>query len=230
MLTETIWLSFAINETVQAYGNRQGLISKPIRSIAQGDNCNESTWCFPNHLGTHVDTPKHFFEKGDSVDIYQPDFWFFNRVSLVSVRVNPGCTHVLIGPEDVIPFIKGNPDIVLIKTDMGKYRLTKIYWESNPGLTPSLAYELRSKFPSLRAIGIDFISISSYKNRSLGKEAHSAFLDPTAFGKPIVLIEDMNLSPLDENTKVLEIIAMPLRVENSDGAPCSVIARVMKDD
>lgn len=223
-----IWLSYPLNEATPAYGGGQGLVIKPLQSIANGDSSNTAAWHLPNHLGTHVDAPRHFFQSGDPVDVYPPEFWFFEKVSLVEVK--PDTMGQLIGPELVIPFLQGTPDIVLIKTNMGQCRKQRRYWEVNPGLSPDLGSELRDHFPSLRGVGVDFISISSWQNRPVGREAHRAFLDPAASGRPIILIEDMNLSSISGSTRIHRIIVVPLRVENADGAPCSVIAEVTQDD
>jgi kynurenine formamidase len=223
-----VWLSYPLNEGTPAYGGGKGLVIKSVRSIAKGDSSNTSVWHLPSHLGTHVDVPKHFFQAGNSVDVYDAAFWIFKQVSIVGVK--PEVKPLLIEPEYVIPFVCGEPDIILIKTGIGQYREREIYWEANPGLSPDLGTELRARFSSLRAVGIDFISISSWQDRSAGKEAHRAFLDPATPGKPIILIEDMDLSALNSNTQVQKIVALPLRVENGDGAPCSVIAEVVHDD
>jgi len=69
---------------------------------------------------------------------------------------------------------------------------------------------------SIKAVGIDFISISNLNNRALGKEAHIAFL-----GNNVLLIEDMKLSCVHSNLKT--VIVLPLQVEGADGAPCTVI-------
>lgn len=227
MALRFVWLSYPLNEGTPVYGGRQGLVIKLLQSITQGDDCNTASWHFPNHLGTHVDAPRHFFQAGDSVDVYQPAFWIFERVSLVGVELK--AMPLLIGPEHIIPFLQGEPDIILIKTGMGQYREQKVYWEANPGLSLDLGGELRARFPSLRAVGIDFISISSWQNRAAGREAHRAFLDPAVPGKPIILIEDMDFSLLNNNTRIQKVIALPLRVENGDGAPCSVIAEVAQN-
>ena len=228
MRSRFVWLSYLLNEGTPAYGGGQGLVINPMQSIAQGNGCNTAVWRFPNHIGTHVDAPRHFFQAGDSVDVYQPAFWVFKRVSLVRIELKT--MPLLIEPEYIIPFLQDETDIILIKTGMGQYRERKAYWEANPGLSPDLGKELRARFPSLRAVGIDFISISSWQNRPAGREAHRAFLDPAGLGKPIVLIEDMDLSSLKRNIRIQRVIALPLRVENGDGAPCSVIAEVAQND
>jgi len=45
-------------------------------------------------------------------------------------------------------------------------------------------------FHILEPPGFDSISVSSFQNRMVGREAHRAFLDPKA---PILLLEDIDL-------------------------------------
>ncbi|MCD4652235.1 MAG: hypothetical protein K8S56_10695 [Candidatus Cloacimonetes bacterium] len=67
-------------------------------------------------------------------------------------------------------------------------------------------------------IGMDFISVSSLRHREIGRSAHKSFLK-----LDILLIEDMSLSVLNSSCEIKEVIALPLRFSNADGAPCTVI-------
>jgi len=90
-----------------------------------------------------------------------------------------------------------------------------------PGIDPSLGILLRKEYPSIRAIGFDWISLSSYTNRELGREAHRIFLDPRKEGNPILVIEDMFLPWNMENLK--QVLVAPLRVDGIDSSPCTII-------
>jgi len=69
--------------------------------------------------------------------------------------------------------------------------------------------------------GIDWISISPYQDRELGREAHRVFLDQKGRNNPVLLIEDIDLS--GNFKKLKEVWVSPLRVERVDSAPCTVI-------
>ncbi len=96
-----------------------------------------------------------------------------------------------------------------------------MYSCDNPGIHPEVGGYLRELFPRIRAIGIDWISISPYQNRELGREAHRAFFDQEGRNNPVLLIEDMDLS--NDLKGLTEVWASPLRVERVDSAPCTVI-------
>jgi len=72
-------------------------------------------------------------------------------------------------------------------------------------------------------IGFDSISVSSFANRMLGREAHKAFLNPE---KPILLLEDMDLREVNKNTNFKEIIVAPMRIAKCDGLPCTIFAKI----
>ncbi|EOH7266710.1 cyclase, partial [Campylobacter coli] len=99
----------------------------------------------------------------------------------------------------------------------------EVYWKENFGFHPEIASYIRRDFPNVRLFGFDSISISSFSNRELGRIAHKNFLDPK---KPILLLEDMKLNNLSEKTNIKKLIVAPLRIKNSDGLPCTVIAEV----
>jgi len=73
----------------------------------------------------------------------------------------------------------------------------------------------------LKEVGIDWISISSYQNRLVGRNAHRAFLDPKGRNSPIAIIEDMDLS--GNLSKLKQLFVFPLRLKSLDSAPCTAI-------
>ncbi|MCK5699959.1 MAG: hypothetical protein KAI29_02365, partial [Cyclobacteriaceae bacterium] len=73
--------------------------------------------------------------------------------------------------------------------------------------------------PKLKIVGFDFISLSSYQNRMLGREAHKKFL----VEHDILIIEDMNFSGLKGN--ISQLIALPIMIDQADGGPITVIAK-----
>ena len=79
---------------------------------------------------------------------------------------------------------------MLIKTGYGTHRGTDRYTMSPTGLSADLAVYFRKKYPKLRCVGMDLISVSSYSNRKEGRKAHLAFLNLDQ-GDSILLIEDM---------------------------------------
>ena len=73
----------------------------------------------------------------------------------------------------------------------------------------------------VQAIGMDWISVSSFENRELGRQAHRAFLNRDGEGHPVLIIEDMDLSA--DLNGLREVWVAPLLVEGIDSAPCTII-------
>jgi len=204
-------LSHVISERTPLYGGEGSVSLERVKSIDGGDSCNTMRWSFPNHTGTHVDVPLHFMEKGLSVADFGPEEWVFNKVSLAEIPdAGPGRMIKMEDLGDV-----GDCELLLIKTGFEKNRAGKIYWQDSPGLHPGMVSRLREKCPSMKAVGIDFISISNLSNRELGRDAHRLFLENN-----ILLIEDMKLCELVKAPR--RVIVAPLIAERADGAPCTV--------
>jgi len=223
MKNNIIFLSHKYTRQTPSYGNRDMVKISSNSSIGLGETANSSCWVFTNnHIGTHVDVPFHFSENGKRVGEYDAGNWFFSNVELIDIVCDKA---KLININDIEKHsINSNIELLLIRTTYEKYRGEEKYWNDNPGLTPSLAKYLRNKFPKLRCIGFDFISITSWKFKKEGRESHKAFLSPGVNEKPIMAIEDMSLKYV--NNKIEWIVAAPIIVEEGNGAPVTIIANL----
>lgn len=220
-----IYLSHILDVETPGFGGAQGFFIQQVRRIANGDSCNQSEWRLSNHIGTHIDAPLHFSDIGQTVSAAEAAQWIFTQVAIVEISVNPG---ELIAPGDWIAKVAGNTELLLLRTGFEKFRSEELYWSSNPGLSTELANELRARLPKLRAIGVDFISATSFLHRKAGREAHQAFLDPARTGNPIWIIEDMSLKNL--KSKPFQVTVAPVRVRDADGAPVTVFAFLNHSD
>jgi len=211
------WLSHIIDNETPLYGGRKdGIRIDPNKSMAAGDSCNTSTITMPAHAGTHVDAPRHFVENGQSVDAFSPETWVFRSPWVINLDAAPG---QLIEPMELdIDNIPIETDICLFKTSFKQHRQSDMYWQNGPGIAPSVADVLVTRCPDLRAVGMDFISISSLAAREIGRAAHRSFL-----GKEILIIEDMKLSDLAPDDELTQIVCLPLRISAGDGAPCTIL-------
>lgn len=216
------YLSYLIHPEAPAYGGSQAFFDEPDKQMDKGDSCNTKIWRMSNHMGTHIDFPRHFSIKGKVLNDYPADFWFFDRINIIFT--SPVESGKILTIEDLnLTTVPTDVELLLIKTGFCDFREDPVYWKSNPGLHPELAAKLHQNFPKLKVIGFDFISLSSFVHRELGRQAHKAFLDTH---KPILLLEDMDLKEIDKNVKIMQVVIAPLRVKDSDAAPCTVLAEV----
>jgi len=213
-----IYLSYFLDSETPLYGGGKGIQVVPGNQISLGDTANTKNLSLHNHSGTHIDFPNHFFDDGPVSDDYEASFWVFKKPFVLDIEVSPG---MIIGPVQAqIEKVPPETDFLILKTGFGKYRGEEVYWNNNPGLHPELADALRSQCKTLRAIGMDFMSITSFQNRPLGRIAHKAFLGKS----PILLVEDMDLSHL--HGQPFGIYCFPLLVRGIDGCPVTVIAKL----
>lgn len=199
------------------YGGRGSLHIKCLQSLADGSSANVFGFTMENHWGTHVDCPAHFFKDGLAIADYPAETWFFEKPFVLSLSLEE---NGLLYSKD-IEAVPAGTDLLLIKTGFSRFRGTEKYSTCNPGISPETGIWLREKLASVRAIGFDFISISPYKNRAIGKAAHNAFLDPQGAGEPILIIEDMDLAC--DLAGLASVWVLPLRIAGIDSAPCTVI-------
>lgn len=213
---ESKYLSFFINNQTPVYGGEEIIKISQRNSISKGDSANSKLVFLPNHTGTHIDFPKHFGDEGKTINDYTADFWFFNHPFLIDYEANK---EEIISLEDLLNEIPKTTDFLIVKTGFQKYRGTEVYWNNNPGIAPDLASRLKQHCPGLKVIGFDFISLSSYQNRIVGREAHKKFL----LEEDILIIEDMDLQQANKTIK--KLIVLPLMLDEADGCPVTVIAK-----
>jgi len=219
-----VLLSYILNNNTPTYGNRDKFKCSETAQIIRGESANSSSWYFSsNHIGTHIDIPKHFFDNAKTITEYSPEKWFFNKIQVVDI---PCDQAKIINIEDINCEIYNDIDLLLFRTGYGKYRNTEKYWKDNPGLSPELCFWLRNEFNNLRAVGLDFLSLTSWESRDIGKEAHRVLLDPNGDGLPVWIIEDMNLQLI--KNKIREVLVAPLFVKNGNGSPVTVFAKSIK--
>jgi arylformamidase len=214
---QTTYLSYYINDNTPGYGGEKAIFIKNKSAISDGASSNTKILQFPNHIGTHIDFPNHFSNSGKTINDYLPSFWKFKYVYVLPYNVKQ---NEVIDEFALRKFeIPHETEFLIIYTGFGNFRKTKVYWNNNPGLSPSLAKNLKSKCPNLRVVGFDFISLSSYQNRVLGRIAHKEFL----IENDILIVEDMNLSGI-QNRRIKSVTALPLQIDKIDGSPITIIA------
>jgi len=215
---KTIFLSYILDKNTPTYGDRNRFLVEKKSDISKGDVANDTSISTTVHIGTHIDMPYHFYEEGQTIEDFDTDFWLFKKSLIVEIKhdnliINEKLIEKLNGIEDF------GYDILIVKTGICEIRQDVKFWQENYGFHGDIYDYLITNFPSIRVIGFDSISVSSFANRMLGRESHKRFLNPK---KPILLLEDMDLRNIDKSTKLKEIIVSPLRISKCDGLPCTV--------
>ena len=225
-MRNNISLSHIISQSTPAYGNRDRVFIRDNSSILKGETANSSCWIFSNnHIGTHIDSPRHFSATGKKTQEFDINDFFFDKVKLVDITCTTG---ILISVDDfkkVGRDIENNDiELLLIRTGYEQYRATDKYWNDSPGLAAELADYFRAKYPNLRCVGFDFISLTSWNFRPEGRISHKAFLCPENNSKTILIIEDMALAQV--NNEIRQVVVAPVFVEDGNGGAVTVFADI----
>jgi len=213
-----IFLSYILSVETPTYGNRNKFEISKKSDMSKGDVANDSQISTTVHIGTHIDMPFHFYENGQIIEDFSADFWLFKNPLIVEIEPK----NLIIKDELIarLENIEDNSyDILILKSGICNIRGRDEFWKNNYGFHPDIYDYLTSKFPNIRVFGFDSISVSSFQERLLGREAHRRFLNPD---KPILLLEDMDLRNIDEKSKIDRILVSPLRISACDGIPCTV--------
>lgn len=214
------FLSYELSDSISGYGNGAQIKVEKARQMCCGDTSNNTEFWMPTHFGTHMDYPFHFSMEGKTGSNYNAESFVFSKIAFQELDLRKR-ENKLIGADDISPNHDSDADILIIKTFYSEERSSDIYWENGPGFAPETASRLKEIMPNLKAIAFDSISLTNFQNRELGRVAHKAFL----MENDLLIIEDVNLSNISNETSFEEIIIAPLRFKDADGAPVTIMAR-----
>jgi arylformamidase len=218
-----LYLSHVLSSRSPVYPGNLQLKIKPQFSFAKGDSFNQCDFEMCNHIGTHVDLPRHFNPNGKAAEQMEPAEWVFQQPVLLDI---PKKDNELIGSADLQPLAGRlqECDLVLIRTGFEEFRNDGgRYTTANPSLAVSAAEYIIQHHSQIRAIGLDVISAGNVGRVDEAVAVHRLLLGyPKPGGRFVLIIEDMALR---QCPAILEqIIALPLLIEGLDGAPCTVLA------
>jgi kynurenine formamidase len=192
-----------------------------------------NTFCTPEHGGTHLDAPVHFFEKGLTADKVPLQQLIAPAVVIDASKQSAADRNYRLTREDVAAFEKAHGriergTIVLLRTGWSRHwPNAKAYLGDD---TPNDASKL--SFPSygaeaarflvdergVGALGVD--TASTDYGRSTDFEVHR-ILAP----KNVVGLENLtNLDQLPARGAV--VIALPMKIEGGSGGPLRAVALV----
>ncbi len=174
-----------------------------------GDAANVSTLSLGSHTGTHMDAPIHFVPGGAGMDRMPLD------ATIGQARVIEIQDPVSIKPDELDPHGIGRGERVLLKTQNSTRRWwTEDFIEDFVYVSQEAARYLADR--GVRTVGVDYLSVGGFWKD--GVETHQALL-----GAGIWVIEGLDLSEIEPGE--YELICLPLKVEDGDGAPARAILR-----
>lgn len=177
-----------------------------IASIRGGDSYNLSAVSMSAHLGTHIDAPFHFLERGATLDAIDPARWVSD-----AVVVDTGDARAITA--DHARAAAPRPGLsVLFRTRNSVLLGERIFVDDFCALTLDAARLLAEA--GVNAVGIDYLSVESYADPAY--PVHGVLLSA---GVLIAENLDLRLAEPGEYTLVLA----PLRIAGADGAPARAL-------
>lgn len=161
---------------------------------------------FGTHTGTHIDAPKHVDAEAVGLEAFNLDA-FVGPCRVLDCTVAKGAVTVDILEQKNI---QAGERLLLLTTNSS--RGFEEFYEDFVYLDGEAAAWLAERGVAL--VGIDSLSIK--QRGSKDNTSHTALLE-----KNIPIIEGLNLNKAREGEYVL--VASPLRVADSDGAPARVL-------
>jgi arylformamidase len=203
-------ISLSLGTNIPIWPGSTGFNLTWSKQLAAGDSCNNSIIECDSHIGTHLDAPSHFINYGTTID----------QLSL----------DTLIGPCTVVYFpdvgeitsfelseakIASNTTRLLVRTNNSEYWSARIpeFKENFTAFTPDAARWIVDQ--DIHLIGIDYLSVGSYKNGIL---IHKILLEAG-----ILVLEGLNLKNVVPDE--YELICLPLNVKGAEGAPARAVLR-----
>jgi arylformamidase len=182
---------------------------EPASSIAHGDTANVSQISMGSHTGTHMDPPYHFIASGKTIDEMPLD------AGIGYCRVIEIVDPEAITAAELKQFEIRLGERILFKTANSSHDWpARAFAEDYVGVAPDAAQHLVES--KVRLVGVDYLSVGPYGDRN--PETHRALL-----GAGIWIIEGLNLAALHPGR--YELICLPLRIRQGDGAPARAIVR-----
>ncbi|KAA1245126.1 cyclase family protein [Aquimarina sp. RZ0] len=198
-----------------SYTNQLDGFTKKTNKTVKDDGWNASTLTFYSHCGTHMDAPAHFNVSDQTIDQI-PLSDCMGKAWIIDVRTI-GFKGLITS--DHIPknikeqFIPG--DSLIFWTDWSRYVDSSIYRDELPRISEELA--LWCVKQNVKMIGVEPPSVADVNNIEEVTNIHQILL------QSVVIIEGLtNIDAVQSNT--IELIALPLKISNGDGAPARVIA------
>lgn len=199
-------ISQKLENDVIAYPGIKPLKVSFNRSYKKGHGMTESEILCNNHLGTHIDSPYHFFPDGKKVSQIKLDTFCGDAQVIKIPEEYDSITAEYIAKKDIVS------KRILFKTKNSSLYDTK-------GFASNYTYisECAAKYLSERGVilvGLDYFCVDKYKDKK--RTSHRALL-----GSDIAILEGINLSNVDEG--IFFLVCLPLSIPKTEASLCRAV-------
>lgn len=191
----------------------RGVKFEPAR-ILKNDGWNAKTLHLYSHAGTHMDAPFHFEVNDGTIDNI-PAERFFTDCYVVELNGIQPKTEIRISDLGEVKNKLQPGEGLIFRTGWSKFVNEPKYRDELPAISKELAEWCVEK--GVATIGVEPPSVADVNNMEMLTEIHRILLDGD-----IIIVE--GLANLDKISKPkVQLVALPLKIKNGDGAPCRAI-------
>jgi arylformamidase len=201
-------VSVPLDANLPTYPGNTPYSLQAVKRITRGDSSNVSTVHMSAHSGTHVDAPRHFFDKAPGVEALALEM-LLGRARVIEITSRKG-----IGADELAGLDLSEDIRVLFKTSNSRLWGSGAFQKDYVGVTETGARHLLEH--GIKLVGVDYLSVEPFKKP--GAPTHHLLL-----GAGIIVIEGLNLRDVEPG--IYEMFCLPLALVGSDGAPARVVLR-----
>ncbi len=191
----------------------RGVDFEPAKIFSK-DGWNAKTLHLYSHSGTHMDAPVHFEVNDKSIDQVDPARFFVSCYVVDLTGIQPN-TEITVSDLGEVGNQIQKEEGLIFRTGWSRFVNEPVYRDGLPGISRELAEWCIKK--GIAFIGVEPPSIADVNNLEKLMEIHRILL-----GGDVLIVE--GLTNLEKITKQkVQLVALPLKIKDGDGAPCRVI-------
>jgi arylformamidase len=210
-LDGTGWIdvSVTVRHGMPHWPDNPPIVLERAMDIGQGDGCNLSHLAMGVHSGTHMDGPLHFVHGAAGLD-QMPLTATMGEARVIQIE-----DRECVTAEELRQHHLRRGERVLLRTmNSSRCWQSETFVEDFVYISEPAALHLAQI--GVQTVGIDYLSVGGY--HADGAKIHRTLLDAG-----IWIIEGLDLSPVGPGN--YELICLPVKLHESDGAPSRAILR-----
>jgi arylformamidase len=202
-------VSVTVRHDMPHWPGNPPIVFERTTDIGRGDDCNASHLAMGVHSGTHMDGPVHFLHGAVGLDAMPLE------ATIGEARVIEISDPREITVEELVPHRPRSGERLLFRTaNSTRCWASDTFVEDFVYISEPAALHLAET--GVRTVGVDYLSVGGY--RADGARVHRILLEAG-----IWIIEGLDLSAARAGR--YEMICLPVKLHNSDGAPARAILR-----
>ncbi len=182
---------------------------KLVKDMEHGDTANLSVISMGAHSGTHIDAPIHFIHHGTGINEMPLDTTI-GRARVIELKDTES-----IKPDELLQHRIRRGERILFKTRNSSHVWQKDeFVEDFVFISDDAARFLAER--GVLLVGVDYLSVGSFKHGG-------SYVHKTLLSSGVWIIEGLDLSRVISGKH--DLICLPLRLAQGDGAPARAILR-----